>query len=47
MAILADETKVPKVMELILQEKANLVSLVPQKESLEEIFMREVKETHG
>ncbi|MCX7919183.1 MAG: ABC transporter ATP-binding protein [bacterium] len=44
-ANLADEKSVPALLELIKQEQAKLVSLIPQKESLEEVFMREVKES--
>ncbi len=42
-SIVDDETKVGRVLELINRDKAQLVSLVPQKESLEEIFIQEVK----
>jgi ABC-2 type transport system ATP-binding protein len=44
---LAEERLVPAVIELVTKEQAKLISLIPQKESLEEVFMQEVKETHG
>ncbi|MDI6783861.1 MAG: ABC transporter ATP-binding protein [bacterium] len=45
-AYLSDEKSVSSVIELITKENAKLVSLIPQKESLEEVFIQEVKETH-
>jgi ABC-2 type transport system ATP-binding protein len=42
-ASIEDESKVQTVMELIQKDKARLISLIPQRESLEEIFIQEVK----
>jgi ABC-2 type transport system ATP-binding protein len=42
---LAEEKYVPAVIDLINKEHAKLISLVPLKESLEEVFMQEVKES--
>jgi ABC-2 type transport system ATP-binding protein len=46
-AYLPEEKLVNAVIELVTKEQAKLISLIPQKESLEEVFMQEVKETHG
>jgi hypothetical protein len=40
---LVDETKVPVLLEIVNKYKAQLIALIPQKESLEEIFIQEVK----
>ena len=42
-ATLSDESKVPTLLDLVSKNKGNIVSLVPQKESLEEIFIQQVK----
>lgn len=42
-ASLSEESKAPALMELIRKDNAQLLALVPQKESLEEIFIQEVK----
>jgi ABC-2 type transport system ATP-binding protein len=46
-ASLAEERLVPAVIELVNKEHAKLISLIPQKESLEEVFMQEVKDSQG
>lgn len=43
---LAEEKLVPTVIDLITKDHAKLISLIPLKESLEEVFMQEVKDTH-
>ncbi len=40
---IAEEKYVPAVLDLVNKEHAKLISLVPLKESLEEVFMEEVK----
>lgn len=41
---LNDEAVLPKVIQWAHHEKANIVSIVPKKESLEDIFIEEMKE---
>ena len=43
-AILRGQEQVEEILDLIRQRKASLISLTPQKSSLEDLFMREVQQ---
>ena len=44
LAALSDEGQLKHLVDRIYQEKGTIVSIVPRKESLEDLFMEEVKE---
>lgn len=46
-AVLKGQEQVEKILDLIRSHKASLISLTPQKSSLEDLFMREVEQQGG